>query len=91
MLINLWPDTAAVTDLSVSRSTVPAMVNQTGTCPRCDEVVPMRHNGGVQTANEYTSPWVFETHKRDDWRGDTLTRTECPGSGRNVALAREAF
>jgi hypothetical protein len=67
------------------------MVNQSAPCPRCHTVVELRHDGSDQGMNEYNSPWVFVEHKRDDWRGDTLTRTECPGSGRNVAVAREAF
>ena len=45
-------------------------------CPRCGELVAMRHNGGTQ-ANDRTSPWVFVDHMRDDERGGVVTRQPC--------------
>lgn len=72
--------------------TVPAMVEQRAVCPACGEVVSRRHDGSEQGgANEFNDPLVFVEHLHDDWRADLLTRTPCPGSGRNVALARAAL
>lgn len=78
--------------MSGGRLTVTGMENQTGVCPRCDQVVPMRHNGKAHGANEYTNPWEFVEHQRDDLRGGQLVGAEpCPGSGRNYATARSSF
>jgi len=69
-------------------STVVGVVNQQEVCPRCGDVVDLRHNGTEQKTNEHTSPWVFADHLVDDVRGGQLMgRVPCPASGRNRAVA----
>jgi len=76
--------------LSGARLTVDPMVEQM--CPRCDDVVEMRHGGTEQQQNEFTSPWKFVNHMRDTVRGGVLVGSEpCPGSGRNLATARSSL
>ena len=59
-------------------------------CPNCHQVIPREHNG-KQGFNEYTDPWEFVEHDRDDERGGVITRNWCPGSRKNITIARISF
>ncbi|MBF6420843.1 hypothetical protein IU436_20290 [Nocardia farcinica] len=57
---------------------------KTQMCPVCRQMVPVQHNGKKPINSDgRTDPWVYEKHTRDDLRGDTVFRIECPASGKN--------
>jgi hypothetical protein len=61
-------------------------------CPRCDQLVARVYRPGDRPpVNEYDDPLVFVEHHRDDERAGIVTREHCPGSGRNVPTARDAY
>ncbi len=72
------------------RRSVGAMANPAH-CPRCGELIEREHNGKGQGVDERTDPWVFTAHDRDDDRGGRVIRTRCPGSGRNLWTAANAY
>ncbi len=50
-----------------------------------------REHSGQEGTNEYGDPWKFIQHDRDDDRGGVVRREYCPGSGKNVASARDGY
>ncbi|MGY2127462.1 hypothetical protein [Blastococcus sp. SYSU DS0617] len=59
-------------------------------CPSCSQVIERQHNGKAGTS-EFTDPWEFVEHDRDDLRGNVMTRQWCPGSGKNVTMAAKGY
>jgi hypothetical protein len=60
-------------------------------CPKCHEVVDRELTGKPAGFDERTDNLIFVRHDRDDERGGTIFRTRCPGSGRNLWTAANAF